>query len=134
MAAGPANPRPRRLAVCRWLLRVHRLQVALFGSRLSVDACKALSPSPYQEILLDLYEAGLESRQVYQSCLASAARPATAHRQAARLEALGAVSRIPDTADHRRQNVMLTEDMQAVLDQFMDAVEEVTREFSARAP
>jgi hypothetical protein len=55
------------------------------------------------------------------------------HRQAARLEALGAVSRIPDTGDHWRQNVMLTEDMQDVLDHFMDAVEAVTREFPARS-
>jgi hypothetical protein len=77
-------PPLRRLAICRWLLRVHRLQVAVFGERLSAEACKALSPSAYQEILLDLYEARLESRQVYQSCLASAGPPATAHRQAAR--------------------------------------------------
>lgn len=133
MPAGPDAARPRRLAVCRWLLRVHRLQVAVFGERLPADACRALSPSAYQEILLDLYEAQLDSRQVYQSCLASAGPPATAHRQAARLEVLGAVSRIPDSRDHRRQNVMLTQDMQAVLDHFMDAVEEVTREFSARS-
>lgn len=133
MAVGPENLRPRRLAVCRWLLRVHRLQVALFGTRLSADAWKALSPSAYQEILLDLYEAQLDGRQVYQSCLASAGPPATAHRQAARLEALGAVSRVADTSDNRRQNVMLTQDMQAVLDHFMDAVEEVTREFASRS-
>ncbi|MBV1686413.1 hypothetical protein KRR38_01675 [Novosphingobium sp. G106] len=124
---------PRRLAICRWLLRVYRLQVTVFGKNLSVEARKALSPSAYQEILLDLYEARLENRQVYQSCLAPGGPPATAHRQAARLEALGAVSRSPDTSDHRRQNVMLTEDMQAVLDHFMDAVEAATREFAARS-
>ncbi|MBV1687709.1 hypothetical protein KRR38_08480 [Novosphingobium sp. G106] len=133
MPASPETLRPRRLAICRWLLRVHRLQVSLFGTRLSADACKALSPGAYQEILLDLYEAQLDDRQVYQSCLATPGPPATAHRQAARLEALGAVSRRPDTSDNRRQNVVLTQDMQAVLDHFMDAVEEVTREFAARS-
>jgi hypothetical protein len=133
MPANSETLRPRRLAVCRWLLRVHRLQVAIFGERLSADACKALSPSAYQEILLDLYEAQLDSRQVYQSCLAVSGPPATAHRQAARLEALGAVNRSLDTGDHRRQNVMLTEDMQAVLDHFMDAVEKATREFATRS-
>lgn len=115
--------RPRRLAVCRWLLQVHRLQISIFGARLAADACKALSPSAYQEILLELYLAGIEDRRVYQSSLAPTQPPATVHRQAARLEVLGAVSRSVDGHDHRRLNLTLTPQMRSVLDMFMDAAD-----------
>lgn len=124
MPASPQTLLPRRLAICRRLLHVHRLQVAIFGTRLSADACKALSPSAYQEILLELYLAGLEDREVYQSSLAPTEPPATVHRQAARLEALGAVTRSVDGRDQRRLNLTLTPLMQSVLDVFMDAADQ----------
>ena len=123
MSASPQRFRLRRLAICRRLLQVHRLQAAIFGTRLSEEACKALSPSAYQEILFELYLAGLEGRQVYQSCLAPTQPQATVHRQAARLEALGAVTRSVDGRDQRRLNLTLTPLMRSMLDLFMDAAD-----------
>ncbi len=114
--------------MCRWLLAIHRLQAAAFGDGLSQAACKALSPNSYQEILLDLYLAALEDRQIYQSCLAGAGPPASAHRQAVRLEALGAVSRSLDDEDHRRVNVVLTPQIETILDAFLDAVDQRANE------
>jgi hypothetical protein len=115
--------RSRRQRVCRWLLSLHRLQIAAFGKGLPGGLARALSPSAYQGILLDLYLAALEDRAIYQSSLATTEPPATVHWQAARLERLGAVSRSVDTNDHRRLNLVLTPELQSAYDDFIDAVE-----------
>lgn len=130
----PESLRSKRQRVGRWLLNIHRLRVTEFRQRLSEEAARALSPSGYQEILLDLYLAGLEERDTYQSCLATTEPPATVHRQTARLEKLGAVSRSTDLGDRRRLNVVLTPDMQEAFDAFIDAVEaSICRQFSAES-
>ena len=118
-----------RRTICLFLLCVHRLQTGAFGNRLTTTAGKAFSPSIYQELLLNLYLAELENKPVYQSWLAPAGPPATVHRQVARLEALGAVSRSPNADDHRRMNVTLTPGMLALLDDFMDAIATEVREY-----
>jgi hypothetical protein len=105
------------------------LELVAFGDKISEPACRALSPSVVGEILLELYVAGLERRQVYQSSLAPTEPSATVHRLVARLEGLGAVARSLDPRDHRRLNVVLTPTMQAVLDEFIDAVDAAKRNF-----
>ena len=116
--------RARRRRVCRWLLTIHRLQVTAFGKHLPAGAARALSPSAYQEILLDIYLATIEDREVYQSRLATTEHSAGVHRQVARLEELGAVARTVDANDQRRLNVTLTPELRNLLDDFIDAADE----------
>jgi hypothetical protein len=113
----------RRRAVCRLLLQTMELKVFSFGLGLRPAASKALAPNAYLEILLTLYLAELEGRRVYQSCLGGAGPPATAHRQAARLAELGAITRSLDQSDLRRLNMELTQPTRAALDNYVDAVE-----------
>lgn len=119
----------RRRAVCRVLLQTMHLKVTGFGMDLSQAASRALAPNAYLEILLTLYLAELEGRSVYQSCLGGAGPPATAHRQAARLEALGTITRSLDRTDLRRVNMELTRTMRAALDNYVDAVEALIAAF-----
>lgn len=88
---------------------------------------RALAPNPYHEILLDLYLAEFDGRLVYQSGLAGTGPPVSTHRQVARLEALGAVTRTPDPTDQRRLNITLTPAMRAHIEEFLDAVDAVIR-------
>ncbi len=107
----------RRAQMCRAMLRRHTIVERLIG--------KVLSTDPYWEILLDLYLAELEQRSLYQSCLAATAPPANAHRHSARLENMGAVTRVDDPDDHRRRTVRLTPRMREAFDQIMDEVSEL---------
>lgn len=129
MSASAQAIRLRRRSTCLWLMSLRRLELVAFCDRIPKPACRALSPSVIGEILLELYVAGLERRQLYQSSLAPTEPSATIHRLVARLEGLGAVARSLDPSDHRRLNVVLTPAMQSVLDEFIDAVEAAMRNF-----
>lgn len=123
--------RRRRASICRWLLKIYRLRNAETEAAATL---RALAPNAFHEMLLDLYLAELEGRQIYQSYLASAGSPASAHRQVARLESIGAVTRSPDPADNRRLNVILTAAMRDFLDRSMDALDMAARLYLAEWP
>lgn len=127
MAPGPDEMRRRRARVCRWILRICRAAPQTSPGRLSAEAMRALAPNPYHEILIDLYLAELTGRRVYQSGLAGTGPAVSTHRQAARLEELGAVTRTVDPADQRRLNVALTPAMRAHIEDILDKVDAAIR-------
>lgn len=122
MVQSMAERRERRASICRWLLRLHRLRPAAAAGALSAEALRALAPNAYHEILLDLYLAEVEDRPIYQSALAGSGPPVSTHRQVARLEALGTVTRMPDASDQRRLNVTLTPGFREVFEQAIDTL------------
>ena len=69
-----------------------------------------LFEDPAWDMLLDLFAAELEGRQVLVSslCIASAVAPTTALRWINKLIAVGLLERQPDTLDRRRAFVALT--------------------------
>lgn len=123
MSLEDAETNARRARTCRLLLDWCRMATSLPVEILSEDAIRALGPNGYQQIVLDLYLAERDGRRVYQSYLAGSGPPGRIHRQVARLEALGLVSRALDPSDLRRLDVRLTAQMSRLLDLVMDALE-----------
>jgi hypothetical protein len=134
MSLEDAQTLARRAHTCRWLLKICRLCAALPFDGLPPSAAKALAPNAFHEILLDLYLAEHEGRRVYQSYLAGSGPPWKTHRQVARLETLGLVSRSRDPTDHRRLNVTLALDLRRLLDDAMDALEQSGRQHFRDGP
>lgn len=123
MAAERDSRDARRRAVCRLLLQAMPLKTGATGIPLPAGVSKALAPNPFVEVLLTLYLAELEGRVICQSGIGGDAPSATVHRQAARLEELGAITRSGDAIDHRRVNMTLTRVIRAALDNHVDALE-----------
>jgi DNA-binding MarR family transcriptional regulator len=98
--------------MCRLLIAERQIVERQLGTTLCAN--------PHWDNLLDIYLAEFEGRSVYQSCLASGAPPAKAHRQSARLAKLGVVERALDPEDHRRMNVSLKDETRAAFDTIMD--------------
>jgi hypothetical protein len=127
MELDEARASRRHIEICRLLLAIRTAHQATFtssegpaGNKLSVWNC-------YFEILLELYLAELELRQVYQSWLAPMKPAPSTHRQAARLEELGAVLRVPDASDRRRVIVILAPGIRAAIASFIDAIDTKAR-------
>jgi hypothetical protein len=96
-------------AELRAALRARRLRDGLLGPGWFAD--------PVWDMLLDLFAAELEGRDVSISslCIAAAVAPTTALRQAGRMEAAGLIGRRPDPADRRRVFLRLAPETRARL-------------------
>lgn len=78
---------------------------------------------PAWDILLDLYVAHLDGRQVAVSsaCIAACVPPTTALRYLNRLERSGLIRRRPDAKDHRRVLVAPSQRAIELIEQTLDA-------------
>lgn len=119
--ASPSRPlRPTRsyLALARKAYALRRKRAAIFGN-------PDLFGEPAWDILLDLYIAQAEGKQVSVSsaCIGSAAPPTTGLRWLGVLADEGLVVREADPEDHRRVLVRLTPSGQAAMDRFFEAAE-----------
>jgi AbrB family looped-hinge helix DNA binding protein len=108
-----ASPASLRATVCRGLVRLDALMERTIG--------KTLSTRPYWVFLLELYLAESEGKTIFQSCLATDGAPANTHRRAAKLAAMGMVTREPDPIDHRRVDLKLTSATRTALESTLNA-------------
>ena len=106
------------LALARKAYALRRKRAAIFGN-------PDLFGEPAWDILLDLYIAQAEGKQVSVSsaCIGSAAPPTTGLRWLGVLADEGLVVREADPEDHRRVLVRLTPSGQAAMDRFFEAAE-----------
>ncbi|MBA4091034.1 MAG: hypothetical protein C0494_10630 [Sphingobium sp.] len=101
-----------RLAKCRTLIRAQRHLVDRLG--------EIVQGPPLLDMLLSLYVAELEQRDLCQSSIESRASRASAHRHSARLVERGMATRDIDPRDHRRKQVKLTREVRSALDSLLD--------------
>lgn len=113
-----ARPARNRLALARKAYALRRKRVSLFGN-------PDLFGEPAWDILLDLYIAAGEGKNVSVSsaCIGSAAPATTGLRWLGVLADEGLVVRENDAEDHRRVLVRLTPSGAAAMDRFFDAVD-----------
>lgn len=103
----PSSSTSKQIAIdpreIRAVIRSRRLREQVFGEGLFAD--------PAWDMLLDLFAAGLEGKQVSVSslCLAAATPPTTALRWIAVLQKAGLVERDSDPYDKRRAFIRLSE-------------------------
>lgn len=76
------------------------------------------------DLMLDLYVREIEQREtcVKQALLATRLSSTSAMRLLERIENAGLIARIPDTADHRRMIVQLTNCGRAAIDTLLDSL------------
>ena len=104
--------RQDRARICRALIEERRLVQSAFGQKLCAN----------WDMLLELYDAASEGRDVYQSalCLSAGIPDSSAHRWAAKLAARGVFARRHDDMDKRRIIVTMTDETRHALDRIMD--------------
>lgn len=104
-------------AELRRAIRARRLRDEMFGS-------PGLFEDPAWDMLLDLFAAELERRQVSVSslCIAAAVAPTTALRWINKLIEVGLFERRPDAFDRRRAYIALTERAVTALHNYVAAV------------
>lgn len=114
----PARTARNNLAAARKAYALRRKRAAIFGN-------PDLFGEPAWDILLDLYIAQAEGKQVSVSsaCIGSAAPPTTGLRWLGVLADEGLVVREADAEDQRRVLVRLTPAGQAAMDRFFEAAE-----------
>lgn len=113
-----APPRPvGHLALARKIYALRRKRAAIFG-------CADIFGEPAWDILLDLYIAEAEGKDVSVSsaCIGSAAPPTTGLRWLGVLADEGLVVRENDPGDHRRVLVKLTAAGRTAMTRFFEAV------------
>jgi hypothetical protein len=125
-ARAPADggPSPVRSGLPRNHLALARKTYALRRKRASIFGNPDLFGEPAWDILLDLYIAEGEGKDVSVSsaCIGSAAPPTTGLRWLGVLADEGLVVRENDPTDHRRVLVRLTAAGRAAMDRFFEAV------------
>ena len=101
----------------RQAIRARRLRDEIFG-------IPGLFEDPAWDMLLDLFAADLERRQVSVSslCIAAAVAPTTALRWINKLIAVGLLERRPDAFDRRRAYIALTARAVAALNDYVIAL------------
>lgn len=102
----------RRLWHCRRFISQRRSFAKILGV--------ALGGHTHLDMVLDLYVAELEARQLCQSAVESRASRASAHRHCGTLVETGIIVREADPKDLRRKNVRLSDPIRFALDAFMD--------------
>lgn len=113
----------RRIEMCRLMVAVRDVVGGAFGF--------SVCPNPIWEMLLDLYLARYENREVYlwPLCIVSRCPLSTAHRKVAYMERCGLVTKSNGDHDRRRTNVAMTdrgaELMNGILDQMADRFSEL---------
>ena len=96
-------PADRRIIMCRILIRIRKV----LGDSLGFALC----PSPIWDMLLDLYAAHHEKRDMYlwPLCMAANTPFSTAHRKIGEMEREGLVVRDMTARDRRRIGIRMTE-------------------------
>jgi DNA-binding HxlR family transcriptional regulator len=113
-------PPDRRIDMCRRLVAMRRTIGEAIGYR--------LCPSPVWDMLLDLYLAQYEKREVYLFSLYTAAPDipqSTAHRKIAEMEKRGLVTRDIPRPDGRRVAISMTAQGLAIVDRLLDRIIEL---------
>lgn len=108
------NADERRLTRCRTLIRQRRALAKLLKGK--------PTDSPFVDMVLDLYVAELEMRDLCQSSIESRASRASAHRHAHSLVQSGMAVHDVDPADLRRKTVRLARHVRVSLDAFLDGL------------
>jgi hypothetical protein len=106
----------RRLEICRFLVGIRDIA----GQALGFE----VFPNPVWDMLLDLYLAHHEHREVYlwPLCIASHCPLSTAHRKVAFMERRGLVARSNHGRDRRRINVAMTDKGAETMDVILDRI------------
>jgi len=117
MTEDPAHD--RRIALCRSLIAIRKAVGDSFGF--------TLCPNPVWDMLLDLYLAHHEQRDLYlwPLCIAANAPLSTAHRKISEMEKQGLVVRRMHEQDRRRVGVELTEYSMATITLLLDRIDTV---------
>ena len=104
----------------RSMIRARKLRNQCLGSDLFAD--------PAWDMMLDLYAAQLEGRQVAVSslCIAAAVPPTTALRWIGHLEKRGVIERSTDPNDGRRIYIGLTQDAALKLREFLKSAHRIS--------
>ena len=106
----------RRIEVCRLMVSMRDV----VGDNLGFEVC----PNPIWDMLLDLYLARFEQREVYlwPLCIASHCPLSTAHRKVLFMERRGLVIRSKIGRDRRRINVAMTDRGADLMDRILDRI------------
>lgn len=110
-------PPDRRINMCRRLVVMRQTIGEAIGYR--------LCPTPVWDMLLDLYLAQYEKREVYLFSLYTAAPDipqSTAHRKIAEMEKRGLVTRDIPRPDGRRVAISMTAQGLAIVDHLLDRI------------
>lgn len=122
---GKSVPLPPRDIGPKWEIGGTRFVDHLYALRRYREdlLAKDLFADPAWDILLDLYRASLNQKNISISsaCIASAVPPTTALRHIKGLEDAGLVHRVPDKRDHRRIYLALTDKAGQAMDRWMEA-------------
>jgi hypothetical protein len=118
----------RRIEMCRLLVAMRDV----VGGSLGFDTC----PNPIWDMLLDLYLARYEDREVYlwPLCIASHCPLSTAHRKVLLMERSGLVVRANKGRDRRRTHVTMTDEGAAIMDWLLDRMTDKVFDFCPREP
>jgi hypothetical protein len=114
----------RRVSVCRALIEIRKA----IGDGLGFSLC----PSPIWDMLLDLYIAHHEQREVYlwPLCIAANAPLSTAHRKIREMEAKGYINRSPTVRDGRRIGITMTNQGLAITARLLDQIAVIAHSIS----
>ena len=115
MTAGP--PGDRRIALCRSVIDIRKA----VGDSLGFALC----PSPIWDMLLDLFLAHHEGRDVYlwPLCMAANTPLSTAHRKINEMERQGLLVRTAAARDRRRIGVAISAQGLATVTSLLDRIE-----------
>lgn len=109
----------RRIVLCRMLIEIRRA----VGDSLGFALC----PNPVWDMLLDLYVAHHEQRDLYlwPLCIAANTPLSTAHRKITEMEKQGLLVRTLHDRDRRRVRVRLTTPSMATIAALLDRIDVV---------
>jgi predicted transcriptional regulator len=115
----PGRPENRRILLCRALIQIRKA----VGDSLGYALCS----SPVWDMLLDLYLAEQEHRDVYlwPLCIAANTPLSTAHRRISEMEKLELLVRHAGNRDRRRIGVRLTEKGAQTVTSLLDRVDQI---------
>ena len=113
----PVSPGNRRVTLCRALIQIRRA----IGDSLGFTLC----PNPIWDMLLDLYVAQHEARDVYlwPLCMAANTPLSTAHRKIGEMEKQGLLARAISGRDRRRIGIKLTDQGMTTITALLDRID-----------
>lgn len=116
----------RRIWLCKALIQIRRA----VGDSLGFSLC----PSPIWDMLMDLYLAHHEQREVYlwPLCMAANIPLSTAHRKIGAMEKRGLLSRTNVQKDRRRIGIRLTDTGLQTVSSLLDQIDVICHSFVDR--
>jgi hypothetical protein len=109
----------RRITMCRALIQIRKV----VGASLGFGLC----PSPIWDMLLDLYLAHHERREVYlwPLCMAANTPLSTAHRKIAEMERRSLLVRETTAHDRRRISVRMTDEGLSKVTKLLERIDDI---------